>query len=75
VERSASDKRTLDEIHKAVGHAQHLQRVVELGGNAHRNYVRYLPLAREAASTGDRVEMENCYQHADHYSRVMNDRG
>ena len=45
------------------------------GGNAHRNYERYLPLAREAASTGDRVEMENCYQHADHYSRVMNDRG
>ena len=45
------------------------------GGNAHRNYERYLALAREAALSGDRVEMENCYQHAEHYFRVMNDRG
>ena len=44
-------------------------------GTAHRNYERYLALAREAASSGDRVEMENCYQHAEHYFRMMNDRG
>jgi hypothetical protein len=44
-------------------------------GNAHRNYERYLALAREAATSGDRVEMENCYQHAEHYFRMMNDRG
>ena len=44
-------------------------------GNAHRNYERYLALAREAASSSDRVEMENCYQHAEHYFGVMNDRG
>jgi hypothetical protein len=43
--------------------------------NAHRNYERYLAMAREAASSGDRVEMENCYQHAEHYFRVINDRG
>jgi hypothetical protein len=29
-------------------------------------------LAREAALNGDDVEMENCYQHAEHYYRVMN---
>jgi hypothetical protein len=43
-------------------------------GNAHRNYERYLALAREAALSGDSVEMENCYQHAEHYFRVMNNR-
>ena len=44
-------------------------------GNAHRNYERYMALAREAALSGDTVEMENCYQHAEHYFRVMNNRG
>ena len=43
-------------------------------GNAHRNYERYLALAREAALSGDTVEMENCYQHAEHYFRVINNR-
>jgi hypothetical protein len=28
-------------------------------------------LAREASFTSDIVEMENCYQHAEHYFRVM----
>jgi hypothetical protein len=44
-------------------------------GNAQRNYERYLALAREAALSGDNVEMENCYQHAEHYFRVMKERG
>ena len=44
-------------------------------GNANRNYERYLALAREAALSGDTVEMENCYQHAEHYFRLMNNRG
>lgn len=39
--------------------------------NAKRNYERYIELAKDAARTGDRVEMENCYQHAEHYFRVM----
>ena len=43
-------------------------------GNARRNYERYIVLAREAALNGDDVEMENCYQHAEHYYRVMNGR-
>jgi hypothetical protein len=29
-------------------------------------------LAREAASSGDRIAAENFYQHAEHYFRVMN---
>ncbi len=38
---------------------------------AQRNYERYLALARAATSSGDIVETENCYQHAEHYFRVM----
>jgi Domain of unknown function (DUF4167) len=43
-------------------------------GNAHRNYERYLALAREATLNGDTIEAENCYQHAEHYFRVLNSR-
>lgn len=43
-------------------------------GNAHRNYERYLALARDAASNGDAIEAENWYQHAEHYFRVMRER-
>jgi hypothetical protein len=39
--------------------------------NARRNYERYIALAKEAASRGETIEMENCYQHAEHYFRVM----
>jgi uncharacterized MAPEG superfamily protein len=41
-------------------------------GNARQNYERYVALAREAAVAGDSVQMENWYQHAEHYYRVMN---
>ena len=41
-------------------------------GNAKRNYERYMELAREAAVQGDDVEVQNCYQHAEHYFRTMN---
>jgi Domain of unknown function (DUF4167) len=40
-------------------------------GNARQNYERYLARAHEAQLAGDAVEMENCYQHADHYFRLM----
>ena len=45
-----------------------------LGGNAHQKYERYVALAREAMLTGDTVEAENYYQHAEHYFRVMRER-
>ena len=44
------------------------------GGNAHRNYERYLALARDASLHGDVVEAENFQQHAEHYLRVMKER-
>ena len=44
-------------------------------GNARQQYARYLARAREASLAGDVVEMENCYQHAEHYLRVMRGAG
>ena len=43
--------------------------------NARRQYERYLARARDAQVAGDVVEMENCYQHAEHYLRVMRGTG
>lgn len=40
-------------------------------GNARQQYERYIDRAREAQVTGDLVETENCYQHAEHYFRVL----
>ena len=37
--------------------------------SAERQYRRYLALARKAPANGDTVEMENLYQHAEHYFR------
>jgi hypothetical protein len=44
-------------------------------GNARERYERYLARAREAQLSGDVIEMENCYQHAEHYFRVMRGEG
>ena len=41
------------------------------GANARQNYERYLALGREAQLAGDEVEMERCYQFAEHFFRVM----
>ena len=40
-------------------------------GNPRQNYERYLVRAREAQVSGDVIKMENCYQHAEHYLRVL----
>jgi hypothetical protein len=39
--------------------------------NARRQYERYVELAQTAASSGDAVEAQNYYQHAEHFFRVM----
>jgi len=38
--------------------------------NAKARYEEYIALARAAARTGDAVEIENYYQHAEHYYRL-----
>ena len=40
-------------------------------GPASHVFERYLQLARDAASSGDRVLSENYLQHADHYFRLV----
>jgi hypothetical protein len=45
---------------------------VKIRGNAYQVFERYIALAREAGSSGDRIAAENLYQHAEHYFRMMN---
>ena len=44
-------------------------------GNVAQQYQKYLKLAKEASSSGDRIQSEYYYQFADHYSRIMIDLG
>ncbi len=48
---------------------------IRVRGNAHQVMEKYLAMARDAASQGDRVSAENYYQHAEHYFRVINAQG
>jgi hypothetical protein len=48
---------------------------VKIRGNAYQVFERYVAMAREAATSGDRIAAENFYQHAEHYFRVMNANG
>lgn len=43
---------------------------VRIRGNAHQVYEKYLGLARDASTAGDRVLAESLFQHADHYFRI-----
>ncbi|MDY0882491.1 DUF4167 domain-containing protein [Dongia soli] len=44
---------------------------VRVRGNAHQVLEKYLQMARDAGSAGDRVAAENYLQHAEHYYRVI----
>lgn len=44
---------------------------VRIRGTAQQIYDKYLALARDASSAGDRVKAENYLQHAEHYFRVL----
>ncbi|MBT7815454.1 MAG: DUF4167 domain-containing protein [Polaribacter sp.] len=41
--------------------------------NAPKLIEKYNNLAREALSTGDKILSENYFQHADHFTRVLNE--
>jgi hypothetical protein len=68
--------------HQGGGHAQdqvfNIHRTIDsngpdikIRGNAHHIYEKYLQLARDANSSGDRVMAENYLQHAEHYYRLI----
>src|SRR3546814_796449 len=42
-------------------------------GNARQVFEKYLSLARDATSAGDRIAAEAYYQHAEHYFRILSD--
>ena len=42
--------------------------------NASKLIEKYNDLAREASSNGDKILSENYLQHADHFTRVLNER-
>ena len=44
---------------------------IKIRGSASHVYEKYLQLARDANSAGDRVAAENYLQHAEHYWRLM----
>ncbi|MAW82191.1 MAG: hypothetical protein CMI63_18290 [Parvularcula sp.] len=44
---------------------------VRIRGTANQIYDKYLALARDASSSGDRVKAESYLQHAEHYFRVI----
>ena len=44
---------------------------VKIRGNAYQVFERYLAMAREAQTSGDRIAAENLFQHAEHYYRIM----
>jgi hypothetical protein len=44
---------------------------VKIRGSASHVYEKYLQLARDSNSAGDRVTAENYLQHAEHYYRIM----
>lgn len=44
---------------------------VKIRGTASQVYEKYLQLARDANSSGDRIQAENYHQHAEHYFRIV----
>ena len=45
---------------------------VRIRGTAHQIHEKYMALAKDAASSGDRIMEENYLQHAEHYQRIIN---
>lgn len=43
-------------------------------GNSQQIFEKYISLARESVTTGDRVMAESYFQHAEHYLRLTNAR-
>ena len=41
--------------------------------NASKLIEKYIDLAREASSNGDKILSENYFQHADHFTRILNE--
>jgi hypothetical protein len=45
---------------------------MKMRGSAQQLHEKYLALARDASSAGDRIAAESYFQYADHYHRILN---
>lgn len=45
---------------------------MKMRGTAQQLHEKYLALARDASSAGDRIAAESYFQYADHYHRILN---
>ena len=45
---------------------------VRIRGTSQQLFEKYLQLGRDATSSGDRVQAEGFFQHAEHYFRILN---
>jgi hypothetical protein len=48
------------------------RRRCDASANPQKSFERYVTLARAAAASGDTIETERHFQHAEHYFRLMN---
>lgn len=46
---------------------------VRIRGTAHQVCEKYMALAKDSASMGDKIMAENYLQHAEHYQRIINE--
>jgi len=61
-----SNRRQSFKKHSSFGHSK-----IRNKGNISQQYQKYLKLAKEASSSGDRIQAEYYYQFADHFFRTM----
>jgi hypothetical protein len=73
--RAAKKWHTMNPTIRRMPRQRQATRVTSSGGSAHQQYERYLARARQAQLAGDAVEVENLYQHAEHYFRMMRSEG
>lgn len=65
-------KRAATTVNRSDAAATHPnRRRPDASASPRKNFERYMALARDAASSGDAIESENYYQHAEHYLRLM----
>ena len=53
------------------GYGSKVNNRTKIKGSPYQVLNKYLVLAKEALSSGDRIQAEYYFQHADHYSRIM----
>ena len=64
----------VDFIRNSVSPDSNSRRIFRGNQNASKLLEKYLNLGKEALSSGDRILSENYFQHADHFTRILNEK-